>query len=231
MKNTSQTLSAKAKKKAAILSGTSLVLMAIAAGFSFGFVYTKIIVAGDWALTEKNLIENSNLFVAGLLGWGIIFTCDVLVSIYLFRFFKDTNHKGALWMSGLRLIYTAILGVAICYLGRLACVDVNGASELLVTRFNTFWSVGLIVFGFHLVLLGALALRAKEVRSFWGVLLIVAGLSYVFVHLGKNTSFMEVGALTMVENILSIPMTLGEVGFAIWLLVFGFKKAKGDLRA
>ena len=79
-------------KKQGLIAGISLVIMAIAAGFSYGFVYGGIVV-DDPVNTLTNLVEKRSLFTAGLAGWVVIFITDLVVTFSLFRFFSDTNRK------------------------------------------------------------------------------------------------------------------------------------------
>ena len=53
-----------------------------------------------------------------------------------------------------------------------------------------------------------------------GVLVLLAGISYSMLPLLKVLPLSE-GTLSVIEIVLAIPMTVGELGFAFWLL---FKK-------
>jgi len=92
-----------------------------------------------------------------------------------------------------------------------------------VEAFQQTWSVGLVIFGIHLVLLGYLAFRSGFVPKIWGILLVIAGLCYLFSHglplLWPGYSTIK----TTVEGILMLPMIVGELGFAIWLVAKGGK--------
>ena len=85
------------------------------------------------------------------------------------------------------------------------------------------WSFGLIIFGFHLLLLGFLALKSWNIHRFWGIMLIVAAVSYVGIHCAKILLPEFENPVKTAEMILSLPMTFGEVGFAVWLIIRGGK--------
>ena len=72
------------RKKWLILTGSSIIVMAIAAGFAYGFVHANIYRAGDFELTAKLLHENITLFKFGILSWIVIFVLDIIVSIGLY---------------------------------------------------------------------------------------------------------------------------------------------------
>jgi hypothetical protein len=88
---------------------------------------------------------------------------------------------------------------------------------MLTTIFTDTWRIALVPFGFHLVVLGALALRSDFVHWVFGVLLVIAGAGYVFdnVALLLNPDFgFQVALVTFV----------GEVAFILWLLIRGMRR-------
>lgn len=218
-------------RKAAIVAGVSLLLMAVAAGFAYGYVYSELIVPGDPEATIGNLRASGSLFRAGVAGWIIIFILDAIVAWMLFLFLRKVDFGYALLIAWLRLVYTAILGGAIVnfiFILKLLKGGVSFAPELAplqvmfhLRSFEEKWSMGLIIFGLHLLMLGYLALRSKIAHAFWGILLVVAGICYLFVHGAQFLHLDLAGQLPMVETALSLPMALGELGFAIWLIVRG----------
>ena len=61
----------------------------------------------------------------------------------------------------------------------------------------------------------------KSIPKLLGYLTIIGGISYVLVHILKTT-FTDLTELTSLLNtILALPMALGELGLAIWLIVKG----------
>ena len=76
------------------------------------------------------------------------------------------------------------------------------------------WSIVLIIFGFHLLFLGILALKSKPINRFWGISLVFAAISYILINsLHKILPGYE-NQINTAEMILSLPMASGEVGFA-----------------
>ena len=101
------------QRKAAIVAGGSILIVAIVAGFATFFVLDTLFVPGDAAATTNNIKASEMLFRTGLLGWLIILICDVLAAWGLYVFFKQVNKSVSLLTAWLRLVYTAILGVAL----------------------------------------------------------------------------------------------------------------------
>ncbi|MBK8491291.1 MAG: DUF4386 domain-containing protein [Saprospirales bacterium] len=218
------------QRKAAWIAGISLLLMALVAGFSYGYVQSSLVVKGDAEATVANLSTSISLFRAGVLGWLLIFFLDIVVAWALYLFFKEANQRLSLLTACFRLAYTALLGVAIMNLISVLNLLDEGlmmAPEMVryqvVFYLNAFeggWSMGLVIFGIHLLLLGYLLLQSKYAHTVWGILLVLAGLSYLFVH-GIKLLFPDLDQLATIEMVLSLPMAVGEIGFAFWLLIRG----------
>jgi len=222
------------EKKQGIIAGIALVIMAIFAGFSFGYAHNSLVVDSP-EITLQNLIANKSLFFAELSGWSVIFILDVIVAIALYFYFRNTSKQISLITSAIRIVYTLILGVAIIHLFKIIPVlsmDNSISNELVVSEsyshlqlFEKLWSIGLIVFGLHLVGLGYLSVKSQSVPWILGYLLYLGGLSYTFVHAAQQLSLFNTEVISSIENILVIPMTLAEMLLAFWLIYYGFRKS------
>jgi hypothetical protein len=62
------------------ITGYALVLMAIIAGFSFGFAYTKFIDPSQLEFAQRNLTEHIQLYKFMLLGIVVVLLLDILVA-------------------------------------------------------------------------------------------------------------------------------------------------------
>ncbi|MBC6112408.1 DUF4386 domain-containing protein, partial [Pedobacter sp. CCM 8938] len=169
------------------LSGYSLLLMAVIAGFSFGYALPKIFKPGQLDFAQSNLSENLQLYKFMLLGILIVLLLDILVSFTLYIFFKNDNKKWALLSCILRIIYSLILGIALYYLA----INIGQSNNSIVLKnyksFQNIWSTGLIVFGIHLLIIGALMKLHKLIPGILWYLSIIAGASYILIHLLKTT--------------------------------------------
>lgn len=218
-------------RKAALIAGVSLLLMAIVAGFSYGYVHSNLIAMDDPETTVNNLRTSGALFRAEIIGWLLIFLLDVIVSWTLYLFLRKADHGYSMLIAWLRLVYTAFLGGAIINFIYILNILDGGASfapELApmqvmfhLRSFEEKWSMGLVIFGLHLLLLGYILVKSKIARPFWGILLIIAGTSYLFIHGARFLHLDFGGQLGMIEAALVLPMALGEIGFAGWLLARG----------
>ena len=219
----------KKEKIAGLVAGISLIVMAVAAGFSYGFVQNQL-VSESAEVTMQNLIENKSLFLAGLAGWIVIFITDLIVSGALYIFFKTTSERISLITSFVRILYTLVLGVAIFQL--FAIIPELSKTEAVIeinsyySSFENIWSVGLIIFGLHLLGLGYLSIKSQNIPGFFGYLLYIAGISYVLIHTAKQFVLFSQPVIDSAESILALPMALGEILLAIWFIYKGLKKAE-----
>ncbi|MCF6139181.1 DUF4386 domain-containing protein [Pseudalkalibacillus berkeleyi] len=222
------------QQRAAIIAGVSLLLMAIAAGFSYGYVHNSLVITGDAGATFKNIQASLSLFELGILGWMIIIILDVLVSWAFYVVLKPVHKAYSLVAIWLRLLYTAILALAVSHLVIARQTILEGAqippSQVMtsILSFESIWSIGLIIFGLHLFFVGFVALKSSRIPKIISYLLVIAGSSYMLIHL-LHTFFPQLEHTTnMLEMVLSLPMIAGELGFGIWLMVKGRKVTMTD---
>jgi len=207
------------------LTGWSIVLMTIVSGFVFGYANPKIYDPDNLDLLQNNLFVNLKLYNLMLIGFIIIILLDIIVSLTIYFFFKDDNSKLAFLSFLLRIIYTIIFIFSFGYLvDNVLLTSINNDAVLKnYQMFYLLWSLGLIVFGFHLLVVGILMKLHKQIPKILWYLTILAGVSYILVHFLKNV-FPEISEFTTtLENILSLPMAIGEIGLAVWLIVRGGK--------
>lgn len=221
-----------AERKQALVAGISIIIMAIAAIFAYGYVFPLVEVEGDPVNTWEQMVSNRNLFIAGLGAWVIIFITDLLVTVALFFFFRKTRNNLALATAAARLFYTIILGIALSGLFGLVPhlnetgVDATQAGTQVLGAFESFrkyYTVGLIIFGVHLLGLGYLCILNARVPNLFAYLLLVAGLGYLVVDISRMLPVIPVATVDTMESILMVPMALGEILLAIWLIVKGGK--------
>jgi hypothetical protein len=208
---------------AAAIAGIFLFVMAIAAIGAYGVIHGKLVIPGNGPATAANIMAGKGLFSLEIALWVVIALTDMVVSLALWRFFARVGGKLPGIMAGLRITYTLSLCAGIMYMFLAA-----GSSDPLnlISRFERIWSLGLILFGAHLILLGWLCFRSGFVPGIWSLLLVISGSSYSIIHGLKNLgpAFAQVSAV--LGTVLAAPMTLAELGLAAWLLVLTFHARK-----
>ncbi|MEK4210738.1 MULTISPECIES: DUF4386 domain-containing protein [Paenibacillus] len=227
------------QRKSALTAGISLIIMTIASFFSYGFVHGTLVVQGDASATFINIVSSNNLFKGEILGWIIIMIADILVAWAFYMFLEPVNQNLSLLGAWLRLTYSAILAISILTLifVLLLTGNTNGFSTLTIEQTQAFmmlfldafqfiWSMGLIVFGGHLLIVGYVALKSDVIPKVISILLLLASIGYIIIHLSKMFLPQYEAVITTLNFIFTIPMIVGELGFGIWLLLRGGKIPK-----
>lgn len=225
------------QRQAAVTAGIALLVMSVAAIFAYGFVYGSQVVPGDAGATVSNVSARLTLFRTGVAAWMVILVTDVLAAWALYLYFAGVNKALSLLCAWLRLSYAGFLAIAIAWLtiagsivsgndfaGQLQAAAVESYVTISIGAFNGAWSIGLIVFGIHLLLLAALALRSQFAPRIIGILLLIAAVGYFTLNVLKLLVPQYSQFLIVLENVLTIPM-MAEIVFAVWLLLRGGKPA------
>lgn len=215
--------------------GIGLLLMAAIAVYANFFVIERLIIPGDGAATAANITANEWQFSSAIASLAIVLVLDVVVSWALYVLLKQVNRNLALLMALFRLIYTAIFAAAVfnflsvLQLLRDAAFTALDTGQqqaqvmLLTGAFDNGWTVGLVFFGVHLLLVGYLVFKAGFMPSFLGILLILAGLGYLVDNFAKMILINYADFETMFILVVAIPGAVGELALAIWLLARGKK--------
>lgn len=224
------------QRKAAVIIGITMLIMTICAGFAYGYVHSSLVVKEDATATMNLILQSISLFRAEIFSWLLILICDIIISWALYIFLKQIDNRLSLLGAWLRIAYSVILGIAISKLifvtlllskdDFLASVQLKNQLMLYLNAFNKIWSLGLIIFGFHLLVIAYLVLKSNFIPNFFGILLLIASFSYILIHLLHVFLPQYENTTVLLENILSLPMAVGELGFGIWLLIKGGKISK-----
>ncbi|NJW54057.1 DUF4386 domain-containing protein [Salinimicrobium oceani] len=197
--------------------------LAILAGFSYLVIFFAAIFANFMVLEAilENPLETvqQERFLVGLGIFAFMLTVifDAVVAWALYELYRE--HK----LSGLstifRLIHATVMGVAIAMLP--LALDLTSNQEILqqVEIFNTIWLLGLFFFGVHLILLAKILDKPQIIR----ILLLLAGIMYM---VDTTAHFMLPNYedyASVFLMLVAVPSILGEMSFAIWLLVKGGK--------
>lgn len=94
----------------------------------------------------------------------------------------------------------------------------------LLLDFETLWTIGLLFFGVHLIVLGSLALKSTYIPKTLGALLSLAALGYMIDGIAKLFMTNYIDYKNTFEVIVIMPTVIGEFSLTVWLLIKGFKK-------
>jgi len=223
-------------RQAARIAGSANLIVFVLAIFANFFVVEGLIEPGDAAATAANIVDSEGLFRSGLVAFTVVFVLDLVITWALYVFFRTVSRDLSLLTALFRLVYTALLGVAL--IGFFLVLQlVSGAEHLAVFEpgqldaqvmlvldgFNYGWLIGLACFGVHLILLGYLILKSGFIPRVLGILLLLAGAGYVIDTLANALLANYDDFATVFLLIVAVPSVVGELAFTIWLLWRGGK--------
>jgi len=216
-------------RNSAVIAGIGLLLMAIIAPIANFAIIQKLIDYSDATTTVENIVASNGLFRIGISLFLIVALLDIIVAWALYVFLKPINRQLSLLAAWLRIVYATILIAVLVnllnvlallsgadYLSGFTTAQLNTQVMIFLNMFTRGWEFSLIVFGFHLLLLGYLILKAGYMRKILGSLVILAALGYLIDGFGR---------LLLTDYSISIGMFtfIGEVIFIFWLLISGRK--------
>lgn len=196
-----------------LITGISYLIIFFTAIFANFFVLESIIK------NPLETIQQETIMVRfGIVAFLITVVFDIVVAWALYELYK--SHPLSRLSTYFRLMHAVIMGVAIFVLPM--ALTLTTAQEILkqVDIFNTIWLIGLFFFGIHLILLGKIITKPKLIALF----LVLAGIMYM---VDTSAHFLlpnyeKYSSLFLA--LVAIPSIIGEMSFAIWLLIKGGKK-------
>ena len=175
-------------RQAAVVAGISYFLMPVA--FADFYVFPKLIISGDIVHTAQNIASHGKLFFVGILCHFITLVLDVIIAWALYVLLAPVNQALSLLAAFFRLVYaanylagldkllTALHILNVPYFRTIfGDQQLDAHVQLLIGSFHS--SLGLVVFGIHLILLGYLVFRSGYIPWILGVVLAVVGASWI----------------------------------------------------
>lgn len=207
--------------------------------FIFGFyanfaVLESLIDLTNNASTLKNLITNSYQFKHGLLAFSAMLILDIFLIWSLFQLTASTSKNLSYLASVFRGLHALFFTVALFKLFKVYVLTSNNTHSIpfqnsimqLIHQFDTLWTVGLLFFSVHLVLLGILSIKTQLIPKSICFLLILAAVGYGFDGFSKLYFKRYSDYQSYFETLVILTGVLGEFSFTIWLLIKGFLQKK-----
>ncbi len=224
------------------IAGVLYLTIIISGIFAEFFVRQSLIVAGDAATTAENIMASAGLFRMGIAGDLIMIMSDVALALIFYILLKPVSNTLALLAAFFRLAQATTLGINLLnlffvlqllngadYLAALDTEQVHALVLLLLNAHSTGYAIGLVFFGFSIMILGYLIFRSGYIPRILGILLVPASLGYLvdsFAHvlLPNYTDYAAV--FTMV---VFTPAFIAELALALWLLLKGVNVQRTQL--
>jgi hypothetical protein len=218
------------QRQIALISGFSLLGLAIVIIIAQGITMGSILVDGNPGLSIENILSQPNRFRLMIFLHLVAVILDLVVAWALFIFLKPAKDDLSLLAAWARIAYTIFFGFAIvtlygvfqllgdgAYLNAFTSTEIEAKVALQLAGFKDIWNVGYLFFGLHLALLGIVSYRSGFLPKFLGILLVVGGVSYLLDY-SSMILFPNLGLET------SLVFGWGELIFMFWLLFRGGKQ-------
>ncbi len=192
-------------------------------------IYPKLVIPGNIEQTVQNITVHPRSFAVAILCYLVTFIEDIVIAWALYYLLRPVSRPLSLLTAWFRLMYTAIALFAVLNLATVfrmvntpdyrtafGAGPLNAQVKLLLASFRYDWSMGLVLFGIHLVLLGYLILRSGYIPAVLGVLLIIDGCGWVidslqpYFYPNAHLGFLFI-------------TFFGELVLMLWLLIRGWK--------
>ena len=205
-------------RTAALVAGVGLLLMAILSPIAYLNTFQSLVKFDDAALTAQNILNSMGAFRTCIILLFTVAILDIVVAWALYILLVPTNKNLSALAAWLRVIYSGIFIFAISKLYvALQVITADGTQAMsFLKAFQSIWDMALILFGFHLLVLGYLAFKSGYIPKWLGVFLMLASVGYIIDGFGKTLSpdyKLNIAQFTFV----------GEVLLIFWLLWKGFR--------
>jgi hypothetical protein len=210
------------QRKASLIGGIALFLLAVLAGLANFGVVEVLVTPEDAARTAQDLINSEGLFRSGIAGLIVVVILDIVVACSLLAVFEPVNRSVAIMAAVFRVAYATVFMVAVSQLVS-ALTLLGDADQALraVGQFHTIWDASYAFFGVHLALIGYLVYRSGFAPRIIGVLLVLAGVGYLIDEIGSvlvSGYALEISRFSFV----------GEAVLVFWLLIKGVRLRQSE---
>jgi hypothetical protein len=214
-------------RQAALIAGFGYLLNPVS--YAEFTLYPKVVIPGHVDQTVANIAAHPGLFFAVFSCYLINFIGDIVVAWALYFLLEPVNKAVSLLAAIFRLVYTAValaasFNVLIVYrivttpeyTALFGSGPLRAQVALLLHSFRYEWSMSLVVFALHLVLIGGLIFRSGYLPKILGIILVINGLGWIvdplqpYLFPNANLGFVFI-------------TFFGEIVLMLWLLIMGWR--------
>ena len=202
----------------------------MAGTFAALFVRGRLVVP-DAEATARNILAHETLFRVGFSGELLHIACDVAVAMLLYALLRPVGRYVSLMAAFFRLAADVILAVASVshfaalrlirgsdYLGTFTPEQRNTLALLAMRLHGDAYAICLLIFAFACLAAGYLIFKSGYLPNVIGALLALAGACYLVNSLAH---FLSPPFAAMLDPAIFLPIFVGELSLALWLLVKG----------
>ncbi|RFP08827.1 DUF4386 domain-containing protein [Duganella sp. BJB488] len=221
--------------KNARVAGFFYLLVILIAPLRLVYIPSKLFINGDTAATIAGIAAHEQLFRFGIAGDLITGAVSLVLTFTLYRLFRDVNKNAALLMlmlgfmdtplyffNTLNDMATLILVQGPDFLSAFSKAQRDGLATLFLRVHSMMTFASEIFWGLWLFPLAALVYRCGFLPRFLAVWLTINGFAYLAL---SYAGLLRPEWNDLVAG-LAFPCQLGEVAFALWILLRGAKQGK-----
>ena len=219
--------------------GSLLYLVIIIAGLiGEMMIRGTMVVGGDAAATAGRIAASPQLWRIGVAGDLLMHVCDVFVMWTIYILLRPVSRNLALLVLLLNLVQTAVLVankmillVPLFLLGNplyakaFDTAQLQAWSHLAIDIHAHGFGVGLIFFGFVLLIEGYLVRKSRFLPPLIGALLQLAGACYL---INSVALLLAPDIAGLLFPAILVPSFVAEMSFALWLLIKGVNVAEWE---
>lgn len=218
-----------------------LYLFIIVAGiFAEGFVRGRLVVYDDAAATARNILAHQTLFRIGFSIEIALLIADTFVTSIFYVLFRPAGKGLSGAAATFRLVSIAVSGAkALLFIAPLILLTgaglaglgretLEGLSLAALRLHGQGYSLSLVFFAVHCILIGVLILRSSFLPRLFGGLWLLAGACYL------TNSFVGFLAPSLAGALfpwILLPCLLAEGALCLWLLVRGVNRERWQEQA
>jgi hypothetical protein len=223
-------------RRLARAAGVFYLIIIVFALFAYKYVRGQLIIPGDMAQTEANILAQERLYRLGFSAAGVVVLCNLPLGWILFELLKVVNPRLALLALVFIIAAATIEAVNLLnyieplftftlpeYRSAFQANELQALARGPIRMFGYAFSVSLTFFGVFCGLIGFLIIRSKFFPAILGLLMIVAGLTYWINNFGLFLAL-------PIPHIQWVTL-IAELSLALWLLVVGVDEAKWRAQA
>ena len=223
-------------KVLARIAGLLYLALAVLGSWAQLAVRSSVYVPGDAAASTENLLENVDLYRAGLVADILMATVFVFLGLALYRLLYEVSARtaatlmifvsvgaGSILVNLVFHVGALLVATDPAYLAAFGAEARDGLVLLMLELHRNGYLLGGVFFGLWLLPMGLLAYRSTMFPRFFAVIIIVGSITWLadpILALGAPD------APDLIRTIVSIPTILAEFGLILYLLIVGVLRPK-----
>lgn len=224
-----------ALRRIARIAGVLYLIIIVAGIFAEFAVRSSLKVPGDATTTANNIMAAQGLFRLGIMSDLMMIMSDVAIGLAFYILLKPVSNALALLAAFFRLAQATILGINLLnlffvtqllggadYLSVLGTEQVNAQALLFLDAHSAGYSIGLVFFGFSILILSTLIYRSGYFPRVLGILLFISAIGYLVDSSASLLLPNYADYADLFGMIVSFAF-IAEPALALWLLIKGIR--------